>query len=208
MTTPLPGLALTAVSQNYGDHAPKASDLSMAELEGHVKEARALEEKIERLKKEVSAVTREYDHVTQEVIPTKMAACGLLNVTTSGGLKVSIHSEIRAGLPAVSTINKERDAGKRASLVARRNAALDWLIANGHKNLIKHIFKVEFGVDQSDDADAFRRKLSEYRVHGSEGVDVNSQTLSRVVRELHEQHENYPSEILGVYTKTTAKIST
>jgi hypothetical protein len=207
----LPGLSKGPSSfgdHDYGSHSPKASDVSMAELESHVNQARDTELKMAELKKQLADATREYDRIVQEVIPSKMAACGLKTITTRSGLKVSIDSKIFAGLPSVTAINKERDHARRRQLIERRDQALQWLEEHGHENLIRHTFKVEFGVDQAIDADAFRQQLAKFRVHGSEGIDVNAQTLSRVVRELHEMGDNYPGEILGVYVKTIAKITT
>jgi hypothetical protein len=207
MSSTPPGLFTAKGEINYGDHAPKASDVSMAELERHIEEANNVELHVDKLKRDLAKAVKEYERITQEVIPEKMAACGLRTVTTRNGLTVDIDNKIFAGLPSVTAINKEHDAIKRRQLIERRDAGLQWLKDNGHKHLIKHTFKVEFGVDQDKDADAFREKLSEYRVHGSEGVDVNAQTLSRVVRELHNAGDNYPGETLGVYIKTVAKIT-
>jgi len=87
-----------------------------------------------------------------------------------------------------------------------REAAHEWLRANGFAGIIKNEYKVAFGMGEDEKAAELETKLREagYQFDTKEGV--HSSTLKAFVREQFENGKAFPAELFGAYVETQAAV--
>lgn len=195
---------------DYGpEHTPKATNEAIAEIHRNIERAAKGEEYIAELTEKLASAKKLYTEITENIIPRLMKENGLTDITTPQGVRVQIDSKLYASIPAPSTINKEKDPERRSQMMERREAAIAWLESNGHEALIKRSFEIEFGRDEQEWAQKFKRDLAQRKkpLHVNEGLDINANSLSALVRELAKKGDTFPREILGVFPREVAKIS-
>lgn len=193
----------------YSKHAPKPTNAAMVKLNAKVSKAAEADDDIRRLKRELETAEKQKQQLVENEIPALMAECGQTMCITEQGLKVEIDTKKWANLPSPSAIMKEKDPERMKQLMDRRAEGLKWLIDNKHDNLIKRSFEIQFDRDEQAWAKKFKADLEKRKnkLHVTEGEDVNQNTLSALIRELAKAGKSYPAEALGVFDKTTAKIS-
>jgi hypothetical protein len=195
---------------NYGkEHTPKPSSEVIQEIGTCVAEANAWKDKVADLKDQLKKAEAELSDRVEKRIPELMRVCGLDMIKTPDGLYVELDKKLWANIPAPSTIAKERDPEKRSALIQRREAAIKWLEDNEHADLIKREFVVQFQKGDEAWAKKFRADLEKRKkpLHFVEGEDINSNSLSALVRQMREAKLDFPEETLGVYEKFSVKIS-
>lgn len=194
---------------DYGpEHKPVASNEAMAKLHERIELAVKGQEYIAGLKEKLKTAEARLKDILEKEIPHIMENECSLTHCVSNGLDVELKREIYASLPAMSTIANEKDEDRRQELQDKRDAGIKWLEENGHEDIIKRNFLVEFGRDDQAWANKFRADLKKRKnpLPMKEGEEVNFQTLSALVRSLAEAHEDYPAEVLGVFHKVQVKI--
>lgn len=195
---------------NYGpDHTPKPTSSLTQQLQDAVDSAIEAKAEVERLTSELESAKKKEKHYYEDLLPRLMQEANLGYMETPQGLIVEVDSKPYANIPAPSTIVKERDPERRQALLNRRTEALAWLDANGHSDLIKRSFEIEFSKEEAAWAATFRRDLAKRKkpLHVVEGEDVNHNTLSALIRTLLKDGVPFPKETLGVFTRTVAKVS-
>lgn len=154
-------------------------------------EAERAEEEVERLTNLLDIAKTNYRRVVEQEIPQIVDG---LNSTLNlpDGRKITIKEQVRCSI-----------AGER------KYPALQWLNSNGHGNLIKRRFIIEFGKDQEQWADEFEQKLTNYErpLNVKREANVHPQTLQAFVRERLREGDNVPIETFGVFRQRTAKIA-
>lgn len=195
---------------NYGEaHKPKADNEVLKEIGLCVEDANVKKAEVADLKDKLKVAEGELSDLMDKRIPDLMRQCGLDMIKTPAGLYVELEAKLWANIPSPSAIAKERDPEKRSLMIERRQNAIRWLEENEHTDLVKREFVVQFQKGDEEWANRFRADLAKRKkpLHVVEGEDVNSQSLSALVRQMREAKMGFPEETLGVYEKFTVKIS-
>ena len=195
---------------DYGDeHTPRPAHAAIAELQEMIDEAGKLSDEVGELTALLSERQNYLSDLTDKQIPNKMKLCGLKSLTTEQGYSVEIETDLYAGIPSITAINKERDPVKREYMISRRFDAFEWLERNGHDKIITREVVVQFDKGQKDVADALVEELknSDRPMHVTEGIDVHHSTLRALLKRLRKESADFPAETFGVFDKAVAKVS-
>lgn len=86
--------------------------------------------------------------------------------------------------------------------------ALNWLNKNGHGNLIKRKFVIEFNRDEEEKAKEFEKELREAaeEFNFKTELGVHWQTLDAFIRERLAEGDDIPLDTFGVYRQKITKV--
>lgn len=196
------------VALDYGSHTPVAPNEAVREVSALVDEVGQLEAEITKRTDELAEMTARHKQLSTQDIPEKLKKCGLVEMTTLQGYKVTLEKQLFANIPSVTAINKERDKVKRQRLIERRFECFKWLEEHGHDNVISREVIVKFGKDQEENSHSLAERLrGEEGYHVSESMDVHHSTLRSLLKQYREDSEPIPEELFGVYEPSVAKVS-
>lgn len=158
------------------------------------RKAVALEKQIADLEAAVTQLKSDRDTILNKTIPGLLDSAGMTAFDLDDGSSVEIKDVVSGSLPSADKKPKERQA------------AINWLMKNGGKGLIKTFFSTEFGVGQEKLVSAFEKSLNKGGFAAKKATGVHPQTLAAFVREKLENGEKVPTETLGIYVGRHAKI--
>lgn len=149
----------------------------------------------EALKKAEEALTKRKQHLTQlgeHTIPEIMTELGLVDFTTSTGVKLSLKEKIRVGQLSSSS----------------KPEAMKWLEDNGHGGLIKRTFTILFGREDQAWARRFAADLKRRKrpLDSRQEATVNAQTLASFLTNMREQGEDIPLDKFGAFEQKFIKL--
>ncbi len=131
--------------------------------------------------------------ILHTALPDILEAAGVLRVTTEL-YDVQLTSYYAANIP-VSWPEE------------RRRAAFDWLIDNGHGDLIKTEITAVFGKSEYDQATALLQQLNDDGVSANMKENINHNTLKSWLKEQVEKYNTIPPlDIIGGVVGRVAKI--
>lgn len=151
-------------------------------------------------------------------IPERMKRSGMAigDSISVGGFTVEYKEQDHAGIPALSTIEKERDPDRRAELEERREKALAFIDREA-PSLIKRSVGVSFSREQEADARKFQDFVDSFKTEDEKpievvkGMTVHYKTLANWIKEKQSEGHNFTLDeldTLGHYTRKVAKITT
>ena len=152
---------------------------------------RLAETKLEEADLEAKKCKEALRVIAEVQLPALMDEAGMAEFTTRDGIQVKVAETVRATIPA-----------------AFQAEAFGWLKANGHDQLIKREFKIEFSRDEESWAEKFERELREreqplkFEVKRS----IHPSTLASFVREQLEEGVAIPLDAFGVHRQKASKI--
>ena len=146
---------------------------------------------LEELEVTVKFVKEKIRRITDDQLPTMIEAIGLGDeLPLANGTKLVIKREHGA-----------------SPLKDNREKVWDWMEENEHGHLVKRTLSIAFGKDEQDGAAELRSRLASMDYDVDDVRKVESQTLSKFVRDAQERGETIPEELFGVYRTAKAKIT-
>lgn len=185
--------AAPAKDFDYGAHSDvQIGDNVLAQLSVSAMAARSLEKEIEEAEEALDKLRKRHRIMIEHDIPELMDAAGQTLITTKDGIVVQMDEIVRASI-------KEENRPK----------AHAWLNDNGHGNLIKRSFNIEFNKDEEAWAAKFQRDLEQRKkpVRVKRKDAVHSGTLTSFVKEMLAEGKEIPQELLGVFRQRVAKLA-
>lgn len=183
---------------DYGDYADEQPSVSSDVLKRFGKLAAKmamLELDVEDLEKQIVDKKHELAKYSGDILVEMMSEMGMKDVTTLGGLRVALHTDIRASFP--------KD-------VAKQEIAFAWLRKTGDEGLIKSEFTVHFPRDSTQRVEEFEKLLDDNKVadHAvvETGKTIHNQSLLKYLREQTEAGAEIPLEAFGAFLQRVAKI--
>lgn len=126
--------------------------------------------------------------LAEEDLPMAMEEQGLIAVQLSNGGSVKIERRCEAGISSANSAE-----------------AFEWLRSKGFGGLIKTAIKIDFGMDEDEEAQKFYEKYA--AKYGGELKEfVHPQTLKAWVREQLANGASIPVDLFGVREYRVAKI--
>jgi hypothetical protein len=177
---------------DYSDYQQQGpGDNALAELSHLAMQQQQAEAEVARLEEELRKAQNHLKDLAERQIPEMMDNCGMSEFTTRDGIKIKVDEKIRGSIPK----NKEP-------------AALQWLEDNGHGNLIKRQFVVEFNKDEEKLAKKFKADLEKRKSVPKNQIKrtVHATTLQSFVKEQLEKGVDFPLETFGVFRQRFTKI--
>jgi len=113
--------------------------------------------------------------VQDQELPAAMANLGLSELRLETGEKVKVSTWYSASIP-----------------LENRDAAFDWLHANGHGDIVKHNVSVDFKKGEEESAAAAVKQLEDIGLTAKDETKVAPQTLKAFVREELEAGRELP----------------
>lgn len=172
--------------------------MSLTVIMENVTQLLEVQDKLIEARQAVEELEREEDRLSTFIIPELLEAEGLEGLALEGGRSLSVSQTIRASIPTLAGIRRERDAGRAHSMMARREEALKWLVSAGHDSLLKTEVDVAFGRGEAEEANKLLQALTVQGFEAELVENVKPQTLSALVREQLEAGADVPTEALSV----------
>lgn len=145
-------------------------------------EIKALEDSL----KDHKALLRE---VTEGTLPDLMTEIGITSMELEDGTKLTLAEEVQAAITE-----------------ANRQAAHQWLVANGYGSIIKTKVQVEFGAGEREEAVDMVDKLAAEHEAVTLDERVHAQTLKSFIRERLAAGEQVPMDLFSVFPRNVVKI--
>lgn len=149
------------------------------------------EELLEKLEEFAKKVGEAHRDLTENIIPSLMDELDVPSLALSATQSLSIKTKITANIPA-----------------ARIEEGCAWLEANGHGGIIKQDVTVTFGTKEAERAAILVAAIKASGEVPKVKKTVNHQTLSALVREQLEEGADLPMDLLGVFRRRAAVVST
>lgn len=206
--------------EDFSSFTPTPSTGDLLTLNQLVVRAGEIQVGLKKLEERTKTGENLLKDLLENQIPELMKQSGMAvgDFIQVGGFKVELKENDYAGIPALSTIEKERDPERREQLEERRERAFR-LIEQKAPSLIKRSFEITFDREQTETSREFYDMVSDFRnvcVEAGEKMDVNEgktvhpRTLAKWVAEYQKEGHNLTVDeldTLGVYTRKVAKIT-
>ena len=176
---------------DYSEYKDGPGDNLLARLSGLAQEQRDAEIAVEQAEEALQKAKDNLRTIRERKLPELMDEAEMTEFTTKDGLKIKVSEQIRAGIPK-----------------AKAAQAIKWLEDNGHENLVKRQFVIEFGKDEEGWAKRFAADLKRRKRPLNTKTDrkVHPQTLAAFVREQLQEGVDIPQDLLGVHRQKVSKV--
>ena len=152
-------------------------------------ELKQAQEKLELAEELVKDWKRKVRQLAEEQLPEAMAELNLSNISLADGSSITVDKYYSASIP--------KD---------KQGEAFDWLVDNGHGDLIKNQVSVSFVRGEEDKAQQFAEELSDNNFAVNTRKWVEPMTLKGWCKGQTEKGVNIPSDLFGLYIGNRAKI--
>ncbi len=139
-------------------------------------------------------------------LPEAMSELGIESFETKDGIKVSVKNFVKASIPTITSIAKEKDAYRREQLQEKRDMALESLAVNGAGSLIKSKLDVQFEKGDIERKDSAVRELQSLGLNVEVNDTVHTGQLTAWVKEQMSQGTDVDLDIFNVYTGSIAEL--
>ena len=165
-----------------------------------------LERRKDRLSEELKQVNTRIREVEFVALPTAMTEAHTKAYVLDSGWGVRADPHIEGTVPALGTIDREKDPEQKTALRARRDFVLAWLRQHGHGGLIKAEVTVSFGKGEEEQA---RQSVALLRAHGLSPVledSVHASTYAAWLKEMSKSGAlvTLPLDEMGIRLGTRA----
>jgi len=169
----------------------KEAEASLENLVKNAEEMAELKGTIESIEGTLSELTKQYNYISQEVIPNMLDELGLKTFELKDGSKITVKDFMSGSLP--------KDEEKFAQ-------AIDWLKDNDLEGILKTDVSMKFGKGEDNFAKNAIELLKENGYEPDSKYGVHPQTLYSSLRELIKNDVSVPFEMLGIYAGKKADI--
>lgn len=146
---------------------------------------------IEELEANLSDLNKQYNYISQEVIPNMLDELGLKTFELKDGSKITVKDFMSGSLPKEET---------------RFAQAVDWLKENDLESILKTDVSMKFGKGEEDSVKNVLDILRHRGYDPESKYGVHPQTLYSSLRELQKNGIVIPFEMLGIYAGKKADI--
>lgn len=176
---------------DYSEYTDGPGDNLLARLTGLAHDQWKAERAVEKAEEDLRKAKEDARLLRERRVPELMDEAQMSEFTTKDGIKIKVAEEIRAAIPKAKTAQ-----------------AIKWLEENGHANLVKRSFVIEFGKDEETWAKRFETDLKKRKRQLAVKRDqkVHPQTLGSFVREQLAEGISLPLDLLGVHRQKVSKI--
>lgn len=146
--------------------------------------------------------------IVEQAMPMAMEQAGVTSFVASNGRSVTIEDRVNGNIPAVSTIEKEKDPSKKAALFARRTESLG-IVRLKWPGLIKTELSVSLDRGATEQALRIAKLISDqFQLTASIDESIHPATLNKHFKELRDQGKlaEVPVEPFALYVGPFAKI--
>lgn len=146
--------------------------------------------------------------ILEQELPSAMEIAGVRAFITDSGRSVAIDEVVRGNIPAISTIDKEKDRTLKQVLLDRRAQAFD-IIRKRWPGLLKTDVSVSLGRGEADVAPRIVELLrTQFNISADVDETVHHATLNSHFKELKQQGNlgDVPIEPFALYVGPIAKI--
>jgi hypothetical protein len=177
-----------------------------ATLQSLLKNRRQLSNEIEDKKIVLKELMKYAEEVDTVHLPEAMAELGLESFETSDGIKVSVKNFVKASIPTMTSIAREKDGYRREQLQEKREMALASLTLNGGGSLIKSKLDVQFEKGDIERKDSAIRELNSLGLNVEVNDTVHTGQLTAWVKEQMSQGTDVDLDAFNVYTGSIAEL--
>lgn len=179
---------------DYSEFEDAPEDLgenAMARLAGLAKDQLSAEALVASLEERLADAKEALNQIEERDLPKLMEALNLTKFTTSNGLEIQIGEKIRGSIPK-----------------GNEEPAFAWLNDNGHGNIIKRMFAIEFGKDDEKWANKFEGDLKKRKkpLNVKRKKSVHTSTLQSFIKGQLEEGVPIPLDIFGAFRQKFTKV--
>ncbi len=127
------------------------------------------------------ALTKKQDQFAEAMVDE-----GFLDFTLSSGEKVKLGKDFRV------------------TFKSERGAAVDWLVNNGYRDILRSVVSVSLAL--GTDTTALKEAINALGLPCEEKVDCHWATLTSLMKELVEEGGDFPRELFNVLDRVVPKI--
>ena len=149
-----------------------------------------LQKQITKCEDNIKNLRNEERLLSENEIPNLMQQSGISSLKLTDGSSVEVKPFYAAKIPASKT-----------------DEAFDWLLSNGHGDLIKNEVSLKFGRSEDNVANSIVEDLKSKGHNVSQKKKVEPMSLKAFVKDEIQKGNNLPMDLFGVYVsnKTTIK---
>ena len=177
---------LAEYAEQTGEVTGKGETTTIAAL---ANEQLRLEEAVKLAKLRVQTLEEELRSVSHEALPDAMQAAGVSEFKLTDGSVVTVKEDVSTSI-----------------LADKRQEAYEWLNANGHGSIVKHLVSCQFGKGEDSEAQRLVDVLVEAGFEFSDKEDVNYQTLQKWGRDMAAEGVRPPEDFFNSFDLTIAKV--
>lgn len=179
---------------DYDEHKVEArgiGDNILSRLSALALEQKRAEVAVAKAEEALAFAKAELARIAEQEIPELMDAAETSEHTTKDGIKIKIVEKVRGSIPK-----------------ATEAQAFQWLTDHKHDDLIKRVFKIQFGKNEEAWAKKFladlqkRKRPLAFEVKRS----VHASTLASFVKGQLESGVDFPMDIFGVFRQRASTI--
>lgn len=193
------------------EFAPEPETGDLADIAVLVKRCADVDAELRQIKEQEEALKNERKDILETRIPEIMAKTGGFTKLQVAGFTIEIVAQASAGIPAESTILKEKDEEKQAEMIERRDRAFA-VLEKRAPHLLKRSYEIDFDRDSADASEAFEKHLEKMENAPAviKGMSVHPKTLAKWYKDLRSEGGTLTEQEkkdLGIWSKDVAKIS-
>jgi hypothetical protein len=143
-----------------------------------------IESEIAKIENILLVAKSEYMKLTERLIPDAMASIGITEITLENGMKLSIKSDIHAGIRKDFT-----------------DEALDWLENNGLGGIIKNEVDVKFGKGDNEKVAVLLSFCNQAGFPAKQNMSVHAGTLKATIKEQLAKGVEFPDDLFSVFNQ-------
>ena len=151
-----------------------------------------LQRRVADIEEELKTAQRDLRQVSEDQLPAAMAEYNITKLELEDGSSLVVNKFYNASIPKDEVKAQE---------------AFEWLVDNGHGDLIKNEGLVRFVRGQEDKAEEFANKLTEEGMAVSTKKKVEPMTLKGFVREQTELGTPIPTETFNIFIGERSKVT-
>lgn len=177
---------------DYSDFKEGPGDNLLAQISVTALEQKEAEAEVARCEEALKLAQAKLRRISDETLPALMDEAEMTTCETRDGIVVKVHEKIRGSLPK-----------------GRERPAFQWLAENGHDDLIKREFNIQFDKDEEAWAKKFESDLRKRKrpVNVARKDTIHPSTLASFVTEQLKSGVDIPLDAFGVYRQRSTKIT-
>ena len=169
-------------------------------------EASELYMEIENTEKKLEEYQKKYNELMTKELPDLLESQGLKvgsKLVLKNGLVLTLKDFFSCSIPSESSIQKAKDLDKKRELTDRKADAIQWLVDNGLKDIIKDFIDININKDPE-----LKEKVlnwaQENNLNYTLDETVHPQTLKATLKEQIANGKEIPFEIFNIETGCVA----
>jgi len=160
----------------------QATDAEVAEIADLAQRQKDLDKEIDKMQKSLDDVKERRRKIAEEDLPAALDQAGVSDVTLSDGSRIAVKSDLKVNIPK-----------------SKKEAAAEWLVAQGASALVKEDVHIPFNKGQERDVEQLTTELEQNGYTYNVQPEMHSGSVKKFLKEHMEEGGELPNDVMNVY---------